>query len=156
MSGYAGAEQFAPADAARRAIGRGPGGRAVLGLVTLIVALAACTSLTPTPPPDLPGTFPIATLEPEGTQTPVGCPAALIEGLLVANEATGLGLQGPDVGAVEVLWPFGYRGQTGPPVALIDDQGQVVAVVGQRISIGGGAVGPHGEWLACGGIAVRD
>jgi hypothetical protein len=74
----------------------------------------------------------------------------------VVNEATGLGLIGPDVGAVEVLWPFGYRGQTGPPVALLDEKGDVVAVVGQRLSIGGGGVGPLGEWLACGGITVQD
>jgi hypothetical protein len=153
MNRYAGAGRYAPTDTARRVAGRH---LTMLGLVVLVAVLGACTTFAPTPTPDLAGTFPVATLEPEGSETPAGCPAAVIEGTLVANEATGLGLQGPDVGAVQVLWPFGYRGQTGPPVALIDDQGQVVAVVGQRISIGGGAVGPHGEWLACGGIAVRD
>jgi len=153
MSGHVGAPRRAPSVATRRAVGRG---LAVLGLIILIVVLAACTSLAPTPTPDPPGAFPVATLRPEGAMTPAGCPAALIEGTLVENDATGLGLQGPDVGAVAVVWPFGYRGQAGPPVALIDDQGQVVAIVGQRLSIGGGAVGPNGEWLACGGIAVRD
>src|SRR4051812_5317999 len=64
------------------------------------------------------------------------CPSATIEGTLVVNEA-GLGLY---TGAVTrpVRWPPGYvGGRSGSQIALLDENGSVLARVGDGLLLGG-------------------
>ena len=104
----------------------------------------------------MPGPSPIAlrTQEPIGTETPVGCPAAVIEGVLVVDAATGVALDDPAGFVRQVIWPHGYSGRPGTPIAVVDADGNVVAQVGDRVRIGGGEITGDGAWLACGGTTV--
>lgn len=97
------------------------------------------------------GEFAIPTLSPPFSATPAGCPAALTTGELVALEDGSLGLDDPD-GAMRVRWPFGWRGSTGPPIALVDADGTVIATVGDELEVGGGFI--NDAWLGCGGVRV--
>jgi hypothetical protein len=98
------------------------------------------------------GEFPIKTMTPEASATDQPCPAALIDGTLAEHPVTGLGLQTDEL--IVVVWPWGWRGASGPPVALLREDGAVVATVGQKLSIGGGYV--NEQWLGCGGVTVVD
>lgn len=102
------------------------------------------------------GPTPIAlrTQEPVGSETPPGCPAALIEGVLVADAESGVALREADGHVEIVIWPHGYSGRVGDPVAVVDADGNVMARVGDRVRIGGGEIGPGRSWMACGGITV--
>ncbi len=98
------------------------------------------------------GEFVITTMEPPGSATPPGCPAALISGTLTDDRATGLGIQMSDGTSSGVIWPFGWIGRHGPPSQLVDPSGAVRARVGNGIRLGGGFIGAGHTWLACGGI----
>lgn len=97
----------------------------------------------------------VPTQAPVPAGTPAACPAALIEGTLVADERWGMALAGTDGIRRKVLWPHGYtaRREAGGLV-LYDAGGSVVAREGDVVSIGGGETGSDGSWLACGGISV--
>lgn len=123
--------------------------------VVAAVSLVACGGAGPT---GSAGPAPIAlrTQQPVGSETPPGCPAALIEGVLVADAESGVALRDTE-GLIEiVIWPHGYSGRVGDPVAVVDADGIVVARVGDRVRIGGGEIGPDRSWMACGGITVVD
>ena len=123
--------------------------------VVAAVSLVACGGAGPT---GSAGPTPIAlrTQQPVGSETPPGCPAALIEGVLVADAASGVALRDTE-GLIEiVIWPHGYSGRVGDPVAVVDAESNVVARVGDRVRIGGGEIGPDRSWMACGGITVVD
>lgn len=87
--------------------------------------------------------------------TPAACPAALIEGDLVSNEAWGLALRDTAGMLRQVLLPDGFsvRGDP-PPAVLLDEVGAVVATDGDHVEIEGGETGSDGAWNACGGITV--
>lgn len=94
-----------------------------------------------------------------GGPTPAACPAALIEGTLVASPGRGIVLRvdgEPD--PVLVTWPDGWvvRGD-GTSATLVDETGRQVAAAGDRVTIGGGftseAPGAR-RWLGCGGVTV--
>ncbi len=92
---------------------------------------------------------------PEGT--PPECPAALIEGELIADPATGLAIGvDPASGSsvVTVRWPFGYTARVDAlGYALVDDVGATIAHVGDRLQVGGGFA--EGDvWGACGGVTT--
>ena len=108
--------------------------------------------------PSQAGPSPIAlrTQEPIGSETPPGCPAALIEGVLVTDEASGVALRDPSDGVVAIIWPNGFSGRAGTPIAVVDASGKVIARVGDTVQIGGGAIGADGAWMACGGISVLE
>jgi hypothetical protein len=126
---------------------------------TTVFALIAAWSLLACGGPGAsspPGPTPIAlrTQELVGSETPIGCPAALIEGVLVADAESGVALRDGE-GLVEiVIWPYGFSGRVGDPIAVVDADGKIVARVGDRVRIGGGAIGPDGAWMACGGVEV--
>jgi len=73
--------------------------------------------------------------------------AALLEGTLEGDRERGLAVRVDGDGLVTVAWPFGFRGNVGPPVALLDADRVVVATVGQRISLGGGFA--DDSFIAC-------
>ncbi len=135
--------------------------RLVVALVVTVVALAACQTGTGdsgtavSAAPLAAGEFPVATIAPPADDLQA-CPAALITGILVEYEPTGLGLAVADSAdpIIGVLWPFGYRGTAGPPVALVDGNGQVAATVDQLVEVGGGMSGDG--WLGCGGVAAAE
>ena len=81
------------------------------------------------------------------------CMDALAGGKLAVNNESGLGITSADGEAMPVEWPFGYtaRNELGTTV-LVDDKGQVVAKVGDDVSVGGGFGNKF--WHACGGVTV--
>jgi hypothetical protein len=81
--------------------------------------------------------------------------AALITGTLVRNAQSGVGLR-DDQGLVrQVVWPNGYSARDlGGRLALIGQDGKVIAHEGDHVSIGGGEIDGQGTWLACGGTQV--
>lgn len=123
----------------------------VLGAVTLVAACAANASPSPssagTPPP---GVIALRTWEP---QTPVACPMARIEGILVRHPQSGAGLRDSEGVLRQVIWPQDYSTRDdGGRLAVLDGTGNVIAHEGDRVEIGGQDVG--GPWLGCGGMKV--
>ena len=81
-------------------------------------------------------------------ETPPPCAAALIEGQLVADAESGLGVIGPD-GPLHVLWPNGYYArQVADEIVLVDPEGHDVGRVGDSVRLGGGQWGRDG-WRVC-------
>jgi hypothetical protein len=88
--------------------------------------------------------------------TAQACPAALLEGELVADPVLGLAVMAPDGTVVPTLWPFGYEGRIGPDgIALVDLAGTQVARSGEVVRLGGSRAGfdPPGMWVTCGGVS---
>jgi hypothetical protein len=130
--------------------------RTTLAVVLAVVVVAACGGASTSPaPPTAPslrtGEFAIPTISPPFGSTPEACPAALTTGILIEDPAGGLGLD-RDGDTTRVRWPFGWRGANGPPAALVDDTGAVIATVGQQVEVGGGFI--NDWWLGCGGVRV--
>ena len=75
------------------------------------------------------------------------CMEALITGELVAHPQWGLALQAPGDGELmKPLFPFGYSAIIqGARIALLDDNGQVVAHTGDVIQSSGGSIGGEGN-----------
>lgn len=87
------------------------------------------------------------------------CLDALVGGRLVESERWAIALQDTTGQVSKVLWPNGFRGvRDGARLALVDQDGRVVAHVGDTISSGGGFIGPNGDpdhtMLVCGPITV--
>jgi hypothetical protein len=82
------------------------------------------------------------------------CPAALLEGTLVAADGDLVVETDPAGVAVHVQWPFGVGvHQAGDELVVSDALGSVKAREGDRVAIGGSAT-RDGEWVACGDINV--
>jgi hypothetical protein len=124
--------------------------RLAIVVVALALTAAACDQLGVPEPvtPMAPGDFPIATqpAPPPGGQQE--CMAALLEGTLAGDRERGLAIEASTGEVVAVAWPYGYRGTEGPPVALLDEGRDVVAVIGDVVSVGGG-FGGDGRFVAC-------
>jgi hypothetical protein len=93
----------------------------------------------------------------EGTGEP--CPAALIDGELVADDEWGIALKERLTGQIlKVIWPFGFAAQqAGDQLALLNTAGEIVAHEGDQVRIGGGQVGgedTHTWWNCDGSITV--
>ncbi len=101
-----------------------------------------------------PTSIALRTQEPVDSETPPGCPAALIEGELVADPTTGVAIHDPAGLIRAVIWPHGYSGRPGTPIAVVDEDGNVIARVGDTVRIGGGEITGDGAWMACGGVEV--
>ena len=85
----------------------------------------------------------------------VGCAAALIEGVLVADTGAGVVLVAGGT-PTPIVWPAGYSARrVGAEVQVLDVVGRVVATTGESVQIGGGAIDGGGiRWWACdGGIS---
>jgi hypothetical protein len=120
--------------------------KALLLAVTMAAAIVACGE-APVDKQASPTVIPIAT-QPRA-EGEIACMTALLEGTLVQDARTGLGVAGRDGPVVPVIWPNGWVAIDGVPVTLVAADGRVVARVGDRIALGGGMVPPGETWLTC-------
>ena len=142
-------------------IGNGPHGEVTIDTTTLEVlgrklnGKAEVMVEPHTPIGGRPEAVALRTQGPEPAGTPAACMAALISGTLVQDAQSGVGLR-DDQGLVrQVVWPNGYSARNdGGRLALIDQNGEVVAHEGDRVSIGGGEIDDKRTWLACGGTQL--
>jgi len=74
--------------------------------------------------------------------------AALIEGELIENQTWGLILRDSSGTERVVMWPSGYSGRRNGRVELVDEDGVVVAQVGDRVRLEGGEDITH-AWIVC-------
>jgi hypothetical protein len=82
------------------------------------------------------------------------CMDALVSGVLARDARSGLGIATAGGGATAVEWPFGYSARDeGDRIALVDENGKVVAREGDQVEVGGG-LGNDDVWFACGGVKV--
>jgi len=140
--------------------GKGEAMPARLSLALLaMVLLSACAaspspSAAPTGTPQ-PGVIALRTQAPQPGETPAACPAALIEGVLVRDAQSSVGLRDAQGLIRQVIWPNGYFARDdGGRLSVRDGSGNVVAHEGDRVSIGGGEIDANGTWLGCGGTTV--
>jgi hypothetical protein len=77
------------------------------------------------------------------------CMEALITGVLVPHAEWGLALQTPGTGDLSrPVFPFGYRAAIdGDSIALVDEDGRLVARTGDLIQSSGGSIGREGNPL---------
>ena len=118
--------------------------RAALLAVALGASVAACGG--PSPSASV-ASVPLLTGAP-APAGPVACMAALLEGTLVLDGRSGIGVGVPRAPNVSVRWPNGYRAVDVPPITLLDVSGRPVARIGEAVSLGGG-FGVDGIWEAC-------
>ncbi|TAK02815.1 MAG: hypothetical protein EPO36_00900 [Chloroflexota bacterium] len=112
----------------------------------LALGVGACGSEGPTPPQFVQ----VVTAD----RPAQACMDALITGVLVPHAAWGIALQTPGTGELNrPIFPFGYSAVVnGDRLALLDEQGRLVARTGDLIQSGGGSI--DGSVLLCGGITV--
>ncbi len=117
------------------------------GLATLVATLiVACAALSPTGAPS--DRIAVRTQP----SLAVACPGARIEGMVVRERRSIVGLRNDQDLILQVIWPYGYSARDdGGRLSVLDSTGTVVAREGDRIAIGGGEIEP-GTWLGCGGI----
>lgn len=101
------------------------------------------------------GLIPVPTQEPILPFEQQACPAALLQGMLVADPRWGMAVADRFEGRVKkVLWPYGWAARSeGGRRVLLNEARQVVGGEGDLIQFGGGEM-PAGEWLACSDIRV--
>ena len=86
----------------------------------------------------------------------VGCPTALLEGVLVDDGSGGLAVKAPEGAIVPVHWPDGVGvGMADGHLALKNPLGFVIAREGEFVSMGGGSAMDGPGFAACGPIAVK-
>lgn len=86
------------------------------------------------------------------TPSPEACPAALLEGELLADDAGGLMVRHAEGFVMSVVWPDGYVVRGGE---LLDPTGKVVAREGDVVSLGGGMNVADTAFVVCGPFSVR-
>lgn len=84
--------------------------------------------------------------------SPEACPAALLEGELLADDAGGLMVRHAEGFVMSVVWPDGYVVRGGE---LLDPAGEVVAVEGDLVSLGGGMNAADTAFVVCGPFTVE-
>ncbi len=83
-----------------------------------------------------------------------GCPAARLEGTLVAADGELVVEQDPAGVAIHVQWPLGVGvHESGGELVVADAFGTVKAREGDVVEIGGSSTG-DGSWVACGDITA--
>ena len=113
-------------------------------LLAMAVMLAGCATSEPVDP----GLIPLATSR--AGMFDSACPAALLEGMLIAHPATGSAIAG-DPRPIPIIWPFGFRGRrTGVVLEILDRSGAIVARSGESIRLSGGEITGDGQWSTCG------
>jgi hypothetical protein len=120
----------------------------ILRLVLLAVVVPACAD---TPSGDL---IPVPTSAPTGLLGPTACPAALLEGELVADTEFGFVVAHADGFTSAVTWPHGYVARDAPRRELLDDSGRVVAREGDLVALGGGEGSAGPGFVVCGQLDV--
>ena len=121
----------------------------------LAVSLAACGGTPVSASPTVSSTLvavPTQPPPPPAAGSPQACMAALLTGVLTADQRWGLVVTW-DNGAVEkVIWPYGFAARAdGTRLVLIDAEhgGVIIAREGDRVAVGGGEIDADGTWLAC-------
>ena len=113
--------------------------------ILLAIAILAAAACGPSQPEVQ--VIPIATQAPPPPGE-IACMTALLEGTLVLDVRSGLGVMGDGGPVIPVQWPNGWRGVATSPVALVDADGKVIAHVGDHLSMGGG-FGVDDRFIAC-------
>jgi hypothetical protein len=94
-----------------------------------------------------------AAVPPSGT--PQACPAALLGPVTLLLAEDGLSTVGLPEGAVAVplRWPDGYGLKPGPGGGeVVNERGESVAMIGERVFLGGGFTADDGEFVVCGDV----
>ena len=122
---------------------------------SLVVTLLASCAGEPPDPSELVA-VPTQTPGPLLDLGPSACPAALLEGTLVRDDAVGLAVQGdPLFPPSVVVWPHGGVARDVDGVReLLDAGGRVVGREGDRFSAGGGFHPPDDWFYPCGDIEI--
>ena len=119
----------------------------ILGLVLVALAVGACAGPVPAV------LIPVPTSAATGFRGfPAACPAALLEGELVADDEFGFVVAHADGFTSAVTWPHGYVARDAARRELLDDSGRVVAREGDLVALGGGSAGPG--FIVCGQLDV--
>jgi hypothetical protein len=84
------------------------------------------------------------------------CPAALLDGTLVAHGDSELAVKEAVGGYIrEISWPNGIGVRQGTERLVVTDFfGTVIAEEGDHVQLGGGEKGTDGPWGVCGQITV--
>lgn len=118
-------------------------------LVRLVAALAIATILTGcSAAPTQQGALALATSK--AGMFDMGCPAARLDGTLVADAGSGTAvLVGDEL--KPVIWPFGFTARDDAGVIeVVDASGNVVARTGEVVALSGGEITSDGRWSTCG------
>ncbi len=125
----------------------------LLILVSSTALIGACVSAPSTAPgsANAPSAASVA-LRTRAPSSPVACPMARHEGILVSSPQSGAGFQDNDGVVWQVIWPSDYTARDdGGRLAVLDGAGNVIAHEGDRVEVSGQDVGA-GTWLGCGGM----
>jgi len=119
--------------------------------VGVAVTLVSCTALLPANE-----LIAVPTQSPGLLSFEVGCPVALLEGTLVADDDAGFVVEPLEGSVSPVIWPHGYVARDTDPRELLDGAGTVVAREGDHFSGGGGWLGPTDAagFTVCGGFDI--
>jgi hypothetical protein len=121
----------------------------ILRLVLLALTVAGC--IAGPPAADL---IAVPTSPPTGLLGPTACPAALLEGELVADDEFGFVVAHADGFSSAVTWPHGYVARDAPRRELLDGSGRVVAREGDLVALGGGEGSAGPGFVVCGQLEV--
>ena len=119
---------------------RGAAG-AIASVLGVLVSCAADA------PPD--NLIAVPTQPPPPLVGPVGCPQALLEGELVADDEVGFVVEG-----TVVVWPHGFVARDAERRELLDGSGRVMAREGDHVALGGGQSGVGSGFAVCGQLDV--
>jgi hypothetical protein len=123
--------------------------------VLATVGAAGCRPIDPSPnasPKPTAGS--VGLVVAQATVDPSACPPAEVEGTLIEDPDTGLGLLQKSGIQLHVVWPAGYS--AGPSVGgsnLFDDKGSVLARSGENLRVRGFVVVGSDRIQACGPIS---
>ena len=90
----------------------------------------------------------------EPTATPEACSAALLEGVLLRDDAAGFLVRHAEGFVTPIVWPDGYSVRDEDVLELLDPAGAVVAREGDSVSAGGGMIGNDEAFAVCGAFSV--
>ena len=126
-------------------------------LARLLLALASAALMAgcaSTPAPAGTQSVVVVALRTWAPLSPIACPEARTEGILVRQPQSGAGLRDNQGAVWQVIWPTDYTArEDGGRLVVLGGGGNVIAHEGDRVEIGGQDVGGE-TWLGCGGMRV--